>query len=399
VLTGGAAAFPIRDYLTRANVPFEYRDGEGPPGVAVCTLDDGTELVAPSLLEVAIHLGLATAGPTHDTYDTMIVGAGPAGLAAAVYAASEGLRTVVVEREAPGGQAGTSACIENYLGFPDGISGADLAARAREQAAKFGADLLVLRTVARSDVVADGFRVELSDGSVLRARSLLCATGVEWRRLEVPGVERLLHAGVYYGSAISEAPGLRDRDVFVIGGGNSAGQAAINFAGWARSVTIVVRGSGLASAMSTYLEAQIDATHNVEVRPHARVDRVDGDDWLRTIDLVDIRTGETERRDAHAVFICIGGAPRTQWAKHLGVAVDERGFLITGRDLFLSDTTAWRAAWPLTRDPFLLETSRPGLFAAGDVRRGSTKRVSAAVGEGATAVALLHRHLEELSLR
>jgi thioredoxin reductase (NADPH) len=393
VITGGSAAFPFRDFLTRMNVPFEYRDDEGPLGVAVCALDDGTRLVSPSLSELAGHLGLFTS-PRRAVYDVVIVGAGPAGLAAAVYAASEGLSTAVVEREAPGGQAGTSASIENYLGFPDGISGADLAARARNQALKFDADILVLRSAVRAEF-GDVFVVDLSDGNKLRSAALLCATGVEWRRLDVPGVDRLLHAGVYYGSAISEAPGLQGRDVFIVGGGNSAGQAAMNFAGWARSVTLVVRGAGLSSSMSAYLTARIDATPNVEVRTHARVDRVDGDDWLRTIDLVNTRTSEVERHPAHAIFICIGGLPRTGWATQSGIVVDEQGFLVTGRDLFDPAHAGWRDAWALRRDPYPLETCRPGLFAIGDVRRGSTKRVSAAVGEGATAVGLVHRYLGE----
>jgi thioredoxin reductase (NADPH) len=288
VVTGGSAAFPIRDFLTRTRVDFEYRDDDGPAGVAVCTLDDGTCLTSPTLHELARHLGLL-ADPSTDVYDVAIIGAGPAGLAAAVYAASEGLRTAVLEREAPGGQAGTSASIDNYLGFPGGISGAELAERAREQALDFGVDMLLLREVVGGGPEPGLFRSELSDGSVVRSRCVLLATGVAWRRLDAPGLERLLHCGVYYGSAISEAPGLTDKDVFVIGGGNSAGQAAI-----------------------------FDPA---------------------------LRSGPV--------------------------------------------------AWDLDRDPYPLETSQPGLFAAGDVRHGSTKRVSAAVGEGAMAVGLLHLYLAE----
>ena len=394
MVTGGAAAFPFRDFLTRTNVEFEYRDDEEPPGVAVCTLDDGTCLTSPTLAELAEHLGLVVAA-SRDAYDVTIVGAGPAGLAAAVYAASEGLATAVVEREAPGGQAGTSSNIENYLGFPDGVSGADLAARAREQAAKFGAEMLVLRDVVSGETEGDSFRTELSDGNVLRSTCVLCATGVEWRRLDVPGVDRLLHAGVYYGSAISEAPGLRGKDVFVVGGGNSAGQAAMRFADWARSVTLVVRGAGLAASMSAYLARRIDAAANVHVRTHAEVASVDGDDWLRTVDLVDTRTGERERAGVHAVFVCIGGVPRTGWATQSGIVVDGGGYLVTGRDLFDPGLDGGCDAWLIERDPYPLETSRPGLFAAGDVRHGSTKRVSAAVGEGAMAVGLFHRYLAE----
>jgi thioredoxin reductase (NADPH) len=394
VVTGGSAAFPIRDFLTRTRVDFEYRDDDGPAGVAVCTLDDGTCLTSPTLPELARHLGLLTDAST-DLYDVAIVGAGPAGLAAAVYAASEGLTTAVLEREAPGGQAGTSASIENYLGFPGGISGAELAERAREQALDFGVDMLLLREVVGGGPEPGLFRSELSDGSVVRSRCVLLATGVAWRRLDAPGLERLLHCGVYYGSAISEAPGLTDKDVFVIGGGNSAGQAAMNFASRARSVTLAVRGDGLASTMSSYLSRRIEDAPNVVLRTHAEVTSADGDEWLRTITFRDRRTGQSEVVPAHAMFICIGGAPRTDWAREAGLALDPAGYLVTGRDIFDPALRTAPVAWALDRDPYPLETSQPGLFAAGDVRHGSTKRVSAAVGEGAMAVGLLHRYLAE----
>ena len=394
VITGAAAAFPFRDFLTRTNVDFEYRDDEGPPGIAVCTLEDGTCLTSPTLFELAEHLGLITA-PSTDLYDLSVIGAGPAGLAAAVYAASEGLATAVIEREAPGGQAGTSSKIENYLGFPDGVSGAELAARAREQALKFGADLLVLREVTGGGLDGDQFRSELSDGVTVRSRAVLCATGVEWRRLDVPGIDELLHSGVYYGSAISEAPGLRGKDVYIIGGGNSAGQAAMNFAESARSVTLLVRGAHLAASMSTYLTQRINDSPNVHVRPCCEVAGVHGDDWLRSVDLRDTRTGDTTIVDAHALFVCIGGGPRTEWAVDAGIVVDRNGYLVTGRDLFDPSLVGDRSPWPLERDPYPLETCQPGLFAAGDVRHGSTKRVSAAVGEGAMVVGLLHRFLAD----
>ena len=397
VITGGAAAFPLRDFLTRANVPFDYLDGEGPPGVAVCTLPDGTRLESPTLADLARHLGLMMTASTA-VYDLVIVGAGPAGLAAAVYAASEGLATAVVEREVPGGQAGTSSRIENYLGFPDGISGTALAERARDQAAKFGADMLLLREASADGVVDGVFHSTLSDGTSIRARCVLCATGVSWRRLEPPGVERLLHAGVYYGAATSEAPGTRDRDVLVVGGGNSAGQAAMNFAGLARSVTLVVRGAGLAASMSDYLSRRLADTANVKVLTHAEVASVDGDDWLRTVTLRDTVTGAQSTRDAHALFICIGGDPYTEWLRGAGLLVDGAGYLVTGRDLRDPGLTHGRDVWPLPRDPYPLETSRPGVFAAGDVRRGSTKRVAAAVGEGAMAVELVHRYLADQEL-
>ena len=393
-VSGGSAAFPIRDVLTRANVDFVYLDGEGPVGIAVCTLADGTRLEAPTVAELADHLGLITP-PSADVYDLVIVGAGPAGLAAAVYAASEGLVTAVVEREVPGGQAGTSSNIENYLGFPDGISGVDLAERARQQAAKFGAEMIVLREAVAGGVEGDLFRSNLSDGSIIRARCVLCATGVSWRRLDVPGIERLLHAGIYYGAATSEAPGVEGKDVFVIGGGNSAGQAAMNFALLARSVTIVVLGDGLAASMSSYLHVRIDQAPNIRIRTHTEVAAFDGDDWMRTITLRDTRTQEHEVVEAHAVFICIGGLPYTDWLRGTGILLDVAGYLVTGRDLRDPAVTGGRDGWALARDPYPLETSRAGVFAAGDVRRGSTKRVSSAVGEGAMAIGLVHRFLAD----
>jgi len=393
VITGGAAAFPFRDFLMRANVVFEYRDDEGPEGVAVCTFEDGTSLVSPTLEDLARRLGMFAA-PSRDLYDLVIVGAGPAGLAAAVYAASEGLATAVIESGAPGGQAGTSSRIENYLGFPDGINGAELASRAREQAHNFGADILLLRTVVHGTPDDGVFRAVLSDGTELCSRSVLCATGVEWRHLDVDGIDRLLHSGVYYGAAASEAPGVRDKDVFIVGGGNSAGQAAMNFAGWARSVTLLVRGETLSASMSQYLAQRIDQAANIHVRTHARVTTIDGDAWLRTITVTDSRSGEQEQLAAHALFVLIGGSPRTEWAIEAGLVTDEQGYLVTGREaLIRAADSSVVTPWPLERDPYPLETLQPGLFAAGDVRHGSTKRVAAAVGEGAMAVSLVHLFL------
>lgn len=393
VISGGRRAFALRDFLTRAHVPFRYVD-DGPDDVAVCTFPDGTRLEDPTLDEVAERLGLLRP-PSFDSYDLAIIGAGPTGLAAAVYAASEGLRTMVIEREAPGGQADTSTLIENYLGSPDGVSGAELAARARDQALKFGAEILVLREVVGGRPDGELFASELSDGTVVRSRCVLVASGVSWRRLEAPGVDHLLHAGVYYGAAASEAPGVAGRDVFV-GGGNSAGQAAMGFASRARSVTLLVRGGeGLAASMSACLEQRIEDAPNVHVRRHTRVASVDGDDWLRTVTLEDTRTWVREVVPAHGLLILIGGEPRTEWARPGGVLTDPAGYLVTGRDLFDPRFSGHGATWPLPRDPYPLETSQPGLLAAGDVRFGSMKRVSAAVGEGAMAVALVHRLLAD----
>jgi thioredoxin reductase (NADPH) len=393
-VTGGAAAYDIRDFLTRSSVPFVYRDDEGPPGVAVCTFEDGMCLTSPTLQEVARQLGLLI-HPGRDFYDLGIVGAGPAGLAAAVYAASEGLHTVVVDEFAPGGQAGTSSNIENYLGFPEGIRGAELAARARTQAEKFGAEILMLRSIVHAHPGDRQFSCTLSDGNVLHSKAALVATGVDWRSLDVEGVDRLLHAGVYYGAAASEAPGVAGRDVFIVGGGNSAGQAAMNFAEWANFVTIVARDIALSASMSSYLARRIAETPNISVRTSTEVEGVHGDDWLRAITLRDNNTGRQETFPAHALFICIGGVPRTQWATHDGILTDPQGYLVTGRDLFEPRLTNGRRVWPLERDPYPLETSHPGLFAAGDVRHGSTKRVTAAVGEGAMAIPLVHRFLSE----
>ncbi|HEX6596205.1 MAG TPA: FAD-dependent oxidoreductase [Acidimicrobiales bacterium] len=395
VVTGGSAAYEIRDFLTRASVPFTYLDDEGPAGVAVCTFETGVCLTSPTLEDVARELGLITA-PSSGHYDLGIVGAGPAGLAAAVYGASEGLSVLVIDEFAPGGQAGTSSRIENYLGFPEGITGHDLAARAQAQARKFGAEILVLRTVVDGHKEGDVFLATLSDGVPVAATAVLIATGVDWRRLDVDGVDRLMHAGVYYGAAASEAPGVAGKDVFIVGGGNSAGQAAMHFADWARSVTILVRGTGLSASMSAYLTRRIEDAPNVAVQTCTEVARVDGDDWLRELTLRDTRSGRERSVPAHAVFVCIGGRPRTASTRDDDVIVDDHGYLVTGRDLYDHGLGRADPRWSARgREPYPLETSQPGMFAAGDVRHGSTKRVSAAVGEGAMAVPLIHRFLAD----
>ena len=289
------------------------------------------------------------------------------------------------------GRAGSSSLIENYLGFPRGISGAELAERAREQAERLGAELLLTRAVVDGGVADGGHEVVLDDDRSLSGRALVCATGVDWRELDVDGLDELSGAGVYYGAAASEAPGLEDEDVFIVGGGNSAGQAALFFADWAASVSILIRGDTLASSMSSYLLERIERHDRIDVWTNAELAGVDGDEWLRRLHILDNRSEQTTTHDAHAVFICIGGAPRTQWARESGMVLDERGYLCTGTDLLRDG--ARPDGWSLDRDPFPLETSDPGLFAVGDVRHGSTKRVSTAVGEGAMVVKLIHDYL------
>ena len=391
VVTGGAAAYPLRDFLSRNSVDFVYLD-ESDSDEALCVLPDGTRLSAPTIAELAQSLGLRRP-QRHDLYDLVIVGAGPAGLAAAVYGASEGLRTALVESTAPGGQAGTSGRIENYLGFPDGVGGAELAERARAQAERLGADLLLAREVVSGGERDGAFTTIMRDGETVLGRTVLIASGVEWRRLDAPGVERLLHAGVYYGAAASEAPGTVGKDVFVVGAGNSAGQAAATFAAVARSVTLLVRGDDPSRSMSDYLLGRLRATANVRIVTEATVTAVDGDDWLRRISYD--QRGQGQRSvPAHALFLCIGGAPRTQWAAGEHIASSTAGYILAGTDLPrpLSD---W--GWTLERDPYPLETNKAGVFVAGDVRYGSTKRVATAVGEGAMAVQLVHRHLAAMT--
>ena len=404
-LRSSAAAYEIRDFLKRNGIPYDWIvidqdvdawralgiQGPDDPRLPVCVLPDGRRLESPTVEEVAAGLGLVAA-PRLDEYDLAIVGGGPAGLAAAVYAASEGLQAVVVERIAAGGQAGTSSLIENYLGFPDGISGSELALRAQEQARRFGAELLLARRLVGLGTEGGTYVGALSDGSVVRARSVLMATGVEWRRLEVPGIEELLGTGVYYGAGPSEAASYTGSSVALVGGGNSAGQAALYFSRYARSVTMLVRGEGLASSLSQYLVDRIMAADNIEVRLRSRVVGVDAGGRLRAV-TVQEDTGPPRTLPADALFVCIGGTPRTEWTEELSVMRDGAGYLLTGTDLLAGGRPP--AGWPRARHPFPLETSLPGLFAAGDVRYGSMKRCSAAIGEGAMAVALVHRFLAE----
>lgn len=399
-------SYATKDFLSRNQVPYQWVDLETdaptreavlamPDGMArlpVLLFPDGTTMVQPSNRELADKLGMHTRPDASTSfYQLLVIGGGPAGLAAAVYAASEGLRTVLIERHAPGGQAGTSSQIENYLGFPNGVSGADLARRATLQATRFGAEI-----ISAQDVVEvrrrDPYRVAvLSDGSEISAYAVLIAAGMEVRRLEVSGVAERLGAGVYYGAALSEAAMYRGKHVFVIGGANSAGQGALFFSRYARQVTILVRGSGLAASMSHYLIDRIQDAVNVDVICNTVVASVHGEGRLQSIAVTDVKTGAERRLDADAMFIFIGSAPRTDAVAGL-VERDPQGFVLTGRDLLVDGK--WPKSWTANRDPFLFETSVPGIFAAGDARHGSGKRVAAAVGEGSATVSMVHEYLK-----
>ncbi len=390
----------LRDFLARNRVPARWldveRDGEArellavagvaDSGLPVALLEDGSVLERPTVLELAERLGVS-AQPSAEHYDLVIVGGGPAGLAAAVYGASEGLRTVMVEREAPGGQAGMSSRIENYLGFPAGLSGSDLARRATDQARRLGAELLTVQDARALRVEGSGRFVELTGGGTLSANTVLIASGVAYRKLEAPGFAELTGAGIYYGAALTEARACKDQHVVVIGGANSAGQAAVYFSGWAGKVTMLVRGAGLEASMSQYLIEQIAGLENVEVRTRSQAVAAEGEDGhLRALTIRAADGAETVE-PADACFVFIGAAPRTDWLAG-AVARDERGFILAGAD-------ARAGGWPLRRDPYVLESSVPGVFVAGDVRARSIKRVASAVGEGSMAVSLIHEYLAE----
>jgi thioredoxin reductase (NADPH) len=400
--TASCRGYLIRDFLHRSDVPFEWielagdEEARAQAGVAdihdsrlpVCIFPDGSRLECPTTRQVTEKLGWFH-DPSRAEYDLAIYGAGPAGLSAAVYGASEGLSTVVIEQSAVGGQAGSSSRIENYLGFPDGISGAELAERAREQARKFGAEILIAREAVRGEFPAGKGVGTLADGTKIVARATICATGVQYRRLELPNEQRLLGAGVYYGAGASEASNCGpDEDIFVVGGGNSAGQAALYFAESARSVTMVVLGPCLKETLSQYLVDRIHSAKNIRVLTNTQVAGIDGDETLREITVENTKTGERQTFASCRLFICIGGVPHTDWAEQVGIQRDEGGYLVTGPDL-----GGRPANWPLDRNPYYLETSMPGVFAAGDVRHGSVKRCASAVGEGAMAVTFVHRYL------
>ncbi len=390
------ACHDLRRFLDRNQITFDWMTPDDPelPELwpnweADCTsfptvrFHDGRVMCKPETRALAEALGLATKAQ-HGEYDTVVIGGGPAGLAATVYGASEGLRTVLIEREAPGGQAGTSSRIENYLGFPTGVSGDELASRALQQAKRLGGEVVVTRHVERID--PHGRLVVLDGGEVLRARTVILATGVAWRRLTIDGLDELVGKGIYYGAARSEASSTQGLDVFLIGAGNSAGKAAMYFANYAANVTLLVRGDSLAKSMSYYLIEQLRSKANVHVQLNAELHAVHGDDHLEAIDVVDRKSGAVARHSAGAVFIFIGADAETEWLPE--EVKRERGFILTGTDVVKS------GSWPLERDPYLLETSVPGIFACGDVRYNSVKRVASGVGEGSMAIAFVHQYLQ-----
>ncbi|HEY3714965.1 MAG TPA: FAD-dependent oxidoreductase [Jatrophihabitantaceae bacterium] len=400
-----ARSSQLREFLARNQVPYRWYLCDEPEGerllsaagadelhLPVVVTPDGHTLVEPSDAEVASQVGLATR-PASDFYDLVVVGGGPAGLGAAVYGASEGLRTVLVERIATGGQAGQSSNIENYLGFPDGVSGSQLTDRARRQATRFGAELLTTREVVALEACGSARKVTFADGDAIDAHTVILATGVTYRQLAVPGVEDLTGRGVFYGSALTEAASCAGRDIYIVGGANSAGQSAVYLARTARSVTLLVRGKSLDESMSYYLIQQIGTIDNITVRTCTEVVAAEGTEHLERLTLRDNVTGTTETVQTKWLFVFIGASPRTDWLDGV-VTRDPRGFVIAGPDLGVEGQPP--SGWALDRSPYHLETSVPGVFVAGDARAESAKRVASAVGEGAMAVMLVHRYLERL---
>jgi thioredoxin reductase (NADPH) len=402
--TWSPATYEVKDFLARNQIPYRFLDierdeeaeailragSDDDQTIPVVLFADGTRLVDPDRRAIAEQVGLQTEAD-NPFYDLIIVGGGPAGLAAAVYGASEGLRTVMVESEAPGGQAGTSSRIENYLGFPSGVSGGDLARRAATQAARLGAELLTATTVS-SVTTEDNIKVvTLDTGTELRSHAVLIASGMSLRKLNVPGYERFEGAGVFYGAALAEAATYRDQRVYVIGGANSAGQAAMLFSKYASQVTMVVRGDSLELKMSAYLIDQIAAQDNIDVAVGTQVVEVEGENRVERIRLKDLKTEEERVEEAAAIFIFVGAVPHSDFVADL-VATNDRGFIYTGPDIALAEDVVWK----LDRDPLALETSVPGVFAAGDIRHDAIRRVASAVGTGAMSVSMIHQYLTEV---
>lgn len=392
----------LKDFLAKSQIPYRWMEpeavgdprieaalGKSPRSLPAVIFPDGSVLERPEIPDLATKLGLSTS-PKREFYDVIVVGAGPAGLACALYCSTEGLRTVLVEREAAGGQAGLSSRIENYLGFPSGLSGADLARRGVAQVKRFGTELLAPARAVK--LTADGeYRiVTLDSGKELVAHSVVIASGVQWRRLDIPGMDQLTGAGVYYGAATTEAMSCQDEDVYVVGGANSAGQAAVHFSDYARSVTMLVRAESLSKSMSHYLVSRINEIAKIEVMPNAEVIRVEGNGQLRKIHIQHHDTKQVEERDARALFIFIGAEPHTEWLEGTLVR-DAKGFLVTGSNLMRDGKRP--PGWNLKRDPYLLETNFPGVFAVGDVRDGAVRRVANSVGEGSIVLYFVRQHL------
>jgi thioredoxin reductase (NADPH) len=400
-----AKAYAIRDFLNRGDMPFEWVElktdeqarqfgvnGLNDPRLPISICPDGNRMENPTIRQIAERLGWYH-NPSKAEYDLAIYGAGPAGLSAAVYGSSEGLKTVLIERSVVGGQAGTSSKIENYLGFPDGISGADLAKRAREQACRFGTEILMLREGVRGEFDAGKGTGYLADGTKIVAHATICATGVKYRKLGLGKEDAFQGVGVYYGAGASEAELCKDEHVVVVGGGNSAGQAAMYFSRFAKKVTVVIRGDCLRRTLSQYLVDRIHSAPNIEVLPKTEVIALHGDHMLGAVTVRNNQTREEKTFDTRWLFLCLGGEPQTNWARDIGICRDSDGYLVTGPDL--AQGGQYPNNWPLERSPFYLETSTPGLFAAGDVRHGSVKRCASAVGEGAMAVTFVHRYLAQ----
>jgi thioredoxin reductase (NADPH) len=397
----------IKDFLAGNLVPYQWMDVQtekeaekllqhnnlSTNDLPVVFLEDGKFLVNPGIVEIADRIGLNPQIQRQDIYDVVIIGAGPAGLAAGVYGASEGLKTLLIERRAPGGQAGTSSRIENYLGFPTGLSGAELTRRAMTQAARLGTEFLSPQTV-NSIQHKDGYkRIQLEDAEDIVTRSVVITTGVDYRKLETPGMSQFTGAGIYYGAAMTEATACKDKEVYVVGGGNSAGQAAMYLSKFAKNVYILIRKDSLSYTMSAYLIDQIEGESNIHVMPKTEITQAYGSERLEHLDIRDLSTGEVTQKTADALYIFIGAKPFTDW---LGIDIikDDKGFIETGRDLKLNSD--FDKIWKQKRDPYLLETSCPGVFAAGDVRAGAMNRVASAVGEGSMAISFVHKYLAEV---
>jgi thioredoxin reductase (NADPH) len=403
-------SYEIRTFLARNQVPYQWLDADasnrdeevdrllksfvhGELKLPLVMFPDGTCVSEPNTQDLAGKLGLRTRAGL-EFYDLAIVGGGPAGLAAAVYGASEGLKTIMVEREAPGGQAGLSARIENYLGFPSGLTGGDLARRAVAQARRFGVEIVSPQEATALRVDGPYRYLRLNDGTELSCHAMLLATGVQWRKLDVPGMDRLQGAGVYYGGSMTEAPSCKDEEVYIVGGANSAGQAAMSYSQYARRVVMLVRGDSLGATMSQYLVDQVKNTANIHVEYRTRVVEVHGNDHLEAVSLTCNHTGTVSRVPASSMFVFIGAEPRTSWLDG-AIERDERGFILTGPDLLKPGKRP--RGWTLERDPSLLETNIPGVFAVGDVRYGSVKRVASGVGEGSVAIQFVHQYLSNVS--